>query len=71
LGINLLHLRVESKDRENFITDDINDGGIDAYFIDNQNRKIFFVQSKFRSNEKNFHEKEIVLTELLLATRQF
>lgn len=56
---------IEFKERESYITDDRDDGGIDAYFLDSQNRKIYFIQSKFRSNEKNFKDKEIILTELL------
>lgn len=56
---------IEFKGREIFITDDRDDGGIDAYFIDQQNKKIYFIQSKFRTSEKNFRDKDIVLTELL------
>jgi hypothetical protein len=52
-------------ERENFITDDPQDGGIDAYYIDVNSKKITFIQSKFRSNENNFHNKEITLDEIL------
>lgn len=52
-------------DREKFITDDAQDGGIDAYFIDREARNIVFVQSKFRTTEENFENKEIEFTELL------
>ena len=36
--------------REKFVTDDSQDGGIDAYYIDHENKKIYFIQSKFRTN---------------------
>lgn len=52
-------------DREKFITDDAQDGGIDAYFIDREARNIVFIQSKFRTTEENFENKEIEFTELL------
>src|ERR1035437_10095605 len=38
-------------DREIYITEGTNDGGIDAYYIDTQTRTIFFVQSKFRKTK--------------------
>lgn len=56
---------LEFIERENFITDEKEDGGIDAYFIDNQHKKVYFIQSKFRMNEKNFTEKEIMFKDLL------
>ena len=52
-------------DRERHVTDDAYDGGIDAYYIDYENKEICFIQSKFRTNESNFKEKEIDLDELL------
>ncbi|MBY6916255.1 AIPR family protein [Clostridium botulinum] len=52
-------------DRENYITDDPEDGGIDAYYIDKDQKKITFIQSKFRTNEGNFENKEITLDEIL------
>ena len=51
--------------RERYITDETNDGGIDAYYIDKEQRNIFFVQSKFRTNEENFEEKKIGADDLL------
>ena len=53
------------EDREHYITDDSYDGGIDAYYIDKESKEIVFVQSKFRTNEKNFENKEIDYDELL------
>jgi hypothetical protein len=52
-------------ERENLVTDDVDDGGIDGYFIDKGNKKLYFIQSKFRCNESNFENKEITLEELL------
>lgn len=53
------------EDRERYITDDSYDGGIDAYYIDKEKKEIVFVQSKFRTNKKNFENKEIEFDELL------
>lgn len=51
-------------EREKFITDETNDGGVDAYYIDRENKKIYFIQSKFRATEENFEEKNIEIEEL-------
>lgn len=51
--------------REKLIADKSYDAGIDAYFIDNANFKIYFIQSKFRTNEENFENKEISVKEIL------
>ncbi len=51
--------------REAFLTEGTNDGGIDAYYIDTDTRVIYFIQSKFRTTEKNFEEKSIEIEELL------
>lgn len=56
---------VKFEDRHDFITDGPQDGGIDAYFVDDVKKVIFFVQSKFRHTEKNFEEKSIHAEELL------
>lgn len=52
--------------REAFVTDGSHDGGIDGYYIDQDTRRIFLLQSKFRSTERNFEEKEIGVDELLV-----
>jgi hypothetical protein len=44
--------------REHFITDGQYDGGIDAYFIDEETRTFYFAQSKFRTTEANFETKK-------------
>lgn len=56
---------LEFTERENYITDDSEDGGIDGYFVDSENKKIYFIQSKFRTTQENFETKNIELDELL------
>ena len=52
-------------EREKYITDGSYDGGIDAYYIDSQNKAIYFIQSKFRITQENFESKDIALEEIL------
>lgn len=52
------------EERFRYITDGPKDGGIDAYFIDKVNRNIYIIQSKFRTNQTNYEEKEIELQEI-------
>lgn len=52
-------------ERENFITDDTDDGGLDGYFIDEEAKELYFIQSKFRNSSFNFENKEITFEELL------
>ncbi|HRK80832.1 MAG TPA: AIPR family protein [Saprospiraceae bacterium] len=56
---------VDFTDREKLITDDTDDGGIDGYYIDRENKKLYYIQSKFRATEKNFENKDITLEEIL------
>ncbi len=56
---------INFKDREAFITEDTNDAGIDGYFIDQENKRIYFIQSKFRTNEQSFESKKMELEDLL------
>ena len=53
------------EEREHYVTDGPNDGGVDGYYIDKNNKLIYLIQSKFRINENNFREKEISMRELL------
>lgn len=53
------------KERVKYLTDGSYDGGIDAYYIDQDNKKVYLIQSKFRNNSKNFENKSIELSELL------
>jgi len=52
-------------EREKQITEGSFDGGVDAFYIDKEVNKIVYIQSKFRTNEKNFINKEIEFSELL------
>jgi hypothetical protein len=56
---------LDFSDRQALICDGTQDGGVDAYYIDEDNRVIYLVQSKFRTSEKNFEEKSINVSELL------
>ncbi|EMR04159.1 AIPR protein [Cesiribacter andamanensis AMV16] len=53
-------------EREHFITDGSYDGGIDGYYIHSDTKTIYFIQSKFRTNDKNFESKQIDLSEILV-----
>lgn len=66
-----IHLLLKAKfnlltfeEREKFITDGSQDGGIDAYYIDYEKKEIYFIQSKFRTNDENFKTKFISLDEI-------
>ena len=67
-----IHLFLKAKfglltfaEREAYITDGADDGGIDAYYIDKDSKKVYFIQSKFRNSDVNFVEKPISYEELL------
>ncbi len=53
------------KEREKYVTDDPNDGGIDGYYIDKELKKIYFIQSKFRNSKDTFESREIKFEELI------
>jgi hypothetical protein len=53
-------------ERESYVTDGAQDGGIDGYYIDTEMRRIYLLQSKFRNTEQNFEQKEIDPKELLV-----
>ncbi|MYN19667.1 AIPR protein [Rugamonas sp. FT107W] len=70
-SLSLIHLFLKSKfglmdfsERFKYITDGGGDGGVDAYYIDSQNKSIYIIQSKFRANKDNFEEKIIKYEEL-------
>lgn len=70
-SLSLIHLFLKSKfglmnfsERIKYVTDGGGDGGVDAYYIDSQNKSIYIIQSKFRSNINNFEEKLIKYEEL-------
>ncbi len=52
-------------EREKYITDGAYDGGIDGYYINEDTKQIYLIQSKFRTTEKNFENKHIALEEVL------
>ncbi len=51
--------------REHFVTDGSYDGGIDGYFLAEESKTIYLIQSKFRTTDANFADKEISLDEIL------
>jgi len=52
-------------ERHQHITDGTQDGGLDAYFIDDEINRVYLIQSKFRNNAKNFINKSIGTNELI------
>jgi hypothetical protein len=56
---------IEFANRHDHICDGSQDGGVDGYYIDSEERCITLIQSKFRTTEKNFEEKSIEVSELL------
>ena len=52
--------------REHYICDGSYDGGIDGYYINAENKTVYFIQSKFRNNEKNFENKNISFEEIMV-----
>lgn len=52
-------------ERHNFITEGTQDGGVDAYHIDRENKKILLIQSKFRTTKNNFEKKKITANDLV------
>lgn len=56
---------LEFADRHALICEGSQDGGVDAYYIDTDNRIVYLIQAKFRTSKKNFEEKSIEASELL------
>lgn len=54
------------EERERLVTDGGFDGGIDGYYIHKENKTVYFIQSKFRTTEANFENKDISLDEILV-----
>lgn len=59
----LIHLFLRTRfwltncvDAEKYITEGSWDGWLDWYYIDKESKSIFLIQSKFRTNERNFEE---------------
>lgn len=55
----------EFKDRIKRITDGPHDGGIDAFYIDEKNKRIYLLQSKFRATPGNFVSSNMSADDLL------
>jgi hypothetical protein len=51
--------------REHYICDGSYDGGTDGYYINPENKTVYYIQSKFRNSEKNFENKDISLEEIV------
>lgn len=71
-SLALIHLLLKVKfgltdflSRHEHITDGPQDGGIDAYFIDQENKIVYFIQSKFRSNSQSFQQKSMSADDLI------
>lgn len=71
-SLTFIHLFLKVKfgllkfqEREDYITDDTDDGGVDGYYIDYENEHLYFIQSKFRNNGDNFENLNIELDEIL------
>lgn len=52
-------------ERHPLITEGSQDGGVDAYYIDRENKKVFLIQSKFRATKENFEQKKITANDLV------
>ncbi|MFD1121007.1 AIPR family protein [Methylophilus flavus] len=65
LYLKVLFGILDFDEREKLITDDPYDGGIDGYYIDEDRKFIYLIQSKFRITEHLFENKEIRLDEIL------
>ncbi|WFU51999.1 AIPR family protein [Sinorhizobium terangae] len=66
-----IHLFLEAKyglydfdEREKQITESSYDGGVDAFHVDDEEKVVVLVQSKFRTNAQNFAEKHISIGEV-------
>lgn len=56
---------IDFQSRHQQISDGPNDGGLDAHYIDEENKQIFFIQSKYRSSDRNFKAKSIRADDLI------
>src|ERR1039458_204638 len=68
----LLHLFLKARfgllrfaEREALVTDGSDDGGIDAYYIDQKNKRTYILQSKFRATAGNFVSTNMTAGDLL------
>ncbi len=64
LYLKVMYGLMDFEEREHYVTDGANDGGVDAYYIDKENKRLFLIQSKFRNTDTNFDHKDISFEEL-------
>ncbi len=62
----LIHFFIKSyfgildfKQRENLVTEGANDGGIDAYYINNEEKLVYLIQAKFRNSARGYVKTDI------------
>jgi len=53
------------KERHKLITDGGGDGGVDAYYVDEEGKKVFVIQAKFRTKDSNFEARQISADDLV------
>jgi len=51
--------------RHSQITDGAQDGGLDAFHIDHERKKLYMIQSEFRNTAKNFDSKSMEVSKLI------
>ena len=71
-SLSFIHLLLKVKfgitdflKRHQHITDGPQDGGLDAFYIDEERKRLYLIQSKFRNNSHNFNNKSISTDELI------
>ena len=71
-SLSFIHLLLKVKfgitdflKRHQHITDGTQDGGLDAFYIDEERKRLYLIQSKFRNNADNFSNKSISTDELI------
>jgi hypothetical protein len=53
------------RERHEFITEGTQDGGVDAFFLDTENKRLFLIQSKFRTTGVNFECRSLTADDLV------
>jgi hypothetical protein len=56
---------IDFLERHQHITDGSYDGGLDAFYIDEDRKKLFLIQSKYRNNDNNFSKKSMNADDLI------
>ncbi|OHB63498.1 MAG: hypothetical protein A2Y77_15700 [Planctomycetes bacterium RBG_13_62_9] len=55
----------EFMERHQRITDGPQDGGLDAFYIDEERKRLFMIQAKFRASAQNFKQRSMKADELI------